>query len=84
MEFDVKTPGDEMPYALARVDYEKLINHFKKNEVDRWKQAVHKRYLLGWFVGQGMKLTGGKADPAFLNKILNDEADKWQESLNSH
>ena len=29
--------------------------------------------LLGWFVGQTMKATGGKANPAIVNKLLNSK-----------
>lgn len=29
--------------------------------------------LIGWFVGQVMKKTGGKADPALLNKLLKEK-----------
>jgi aspartyl-tRNA(Asn)/glutamyl-tRNA(Gln) amidotransferase subunit B len=32
-----------------------------------------KEKVLGFFVGQVMKATGGKANPALLNKILRDK-----------
>ena len=31
--------------------------------------------LIGWFVGQVMKATGGKANPGTLNKLLKDKLD---------
>ena len=35
-----------------------------------------KAATLGWFVGQVMKATGGRANPALVNKLLRDELDK--------
>jgi aspartyl-tRNA(Asn)/glutamyl-tRNA(Gln) amidotransferase subunit B len=37
---------------------------------DKVEQAKAKPTLLGWFVGQTMKATGGKANPQALNEIL--------------
>jgi aspartyl-tRNA(Asn)/glutamyl-tRNA(Gln) amidotransferase subunit B len=34
------------------------------------EQAKAKPTLLGWFVGQVMKATGGKANPGAVNAIL--------------
>jgi aspartyl-tRNA(Asn)/glutamyl-tRNA(Gln) amidotransferase subunit B len=32
--------------------------------------------LIGWFVGQVMKSTGGKANPTMLNDLLKDRLSK--------
>jgi aspartyl-tRNA(Asn)/glutamyl-tRNA(Gln) amidotransferase subunit B len=37
---------------------------------DKVAQAKEKPTLLGWFVGQTMKATGGKANPAAVNALL--------------
>jgi aspartyl-tRNA(Asn)/glutamyl-tRNA(Gln) amidotransferase subunit B len=37
---------------------------------EKAEQAKSKPALLGWFVGQVMKVTGGKANPAAVNDIL--------------
>ena len=36
----------------------------------RWRNTPGKEKLFGWFVGQVMKATGGKANPAVVNDIL--------------
>ena len=40
---------------------------------DKVEQAKAKPTLLGWFVGQTMKATGGKANPAAVNALLKDK-----------
>ncbi len=40
---------------------------------DKVAQAKAKPTLLGWFVGQTMKATGGKANPAAVNALLKDK-----------
>jgi aspartyl-tRNA(Asn)/glutamyl-tRNA(Gln) amidotransferase subunit B len=37
---------------------------------DKVEQAKAKPTLLGWFVGQVMKSTGGKANPQAVNELL--------------
>ena len=37
---------------------------------DKVAQALAKPTLAGWFVGQVMKATGGKANPAAVNEIV--------------
>lgn len=48
---------------------EKVLSE-NPNEVKRYKEG--KKNLLGFFVGQVMKETKGKADPKLVNKILQD------------
>jgi aspartyl-tRNA(Asn)/glutamyl-tRNA(Gln) amidotransferase subunit B len=40
---------------------------------DKAAQAMAKPTLLGWFVGQVMKSTGGKANPQAVNDMLKDK-----------
>jgi aspartyl-tRNA(Asn)/glutamyl-tRNA(Gln) amidotransferase subunit B len=35
-----------------------------------------KTATFGWFVGQVMKATGGKANPAVVNKLLREALDE--------
>lgn len=37
---------------------------------DKVAQALAKPSMLGWFVGQVMKQTGGKANPQAVNELL--------------
>lgn len=39
---------------------------------DKWKQVKQRPPLIGWFVGQAMKLTRGKADPKLVSQLLTD------------
>jgi aspartyl-tRNA(Asn)/glutamyl-tRNA(Gln) amidotransferase subunit B len=40
---------------------------------DKVEQAKAKPTLLGWFVGQVMKATGGKTNPQAVNAILKQK-----------
>jgi aspartyl-tRNA(Asn)/glutamyl-tRNA(Gln) amidotransferase subunit B len=37
---------------------------------EKVEQAKAKPSMAGWFVGQVMKATGGKANPALVNELL--------------
>jgi aspartyl-tRNA(Asn)/glutamyl-tRNA(Gln) amidotransferase subunit B len=49
---------------------EKAIDEVIAANPDKVEQAKAKPTLLGWFVGQVMKQTGGKANPQSVNEIL--------------
>jgi len=52
-------------------ELEKIINEIllkNKDKVDQYKAGKEK--LFGFFVGQVMKLSGGKANPQLTNEIL--------------
>ena len=52
-------------------ELEKMINEIlskNKDKVDQYKAGKEK--LFGFFVGQVMKLSGGKANPQLTNEIL--------------
>ena len=49
---------------------EDVINQFPQ-QLEQYRSGKDK--LLGFFVGQVMKATGGKANPAELNRILKDK-----------
>ncbi len=40
---------------------------------DKVAQAIAKPTMLGWFVGQAMKATGGKANPQAVNAVLKSK-----------
>ena len=40
---------------------------------DKVAQALAKPTMLGWFVGQVMKQTGGKANPQAVNDMLKSK-----------
>ena len=37
---------------------------------EKVQQAIEKPNMIGWFVGQVMKATGGKANPQAVNELL--------------
>ncbi|HEV2558309.1 MAG TPA: Asp-tRNA(Asn)/Glu-tRNA(Gln) amidotransferase subunit GatB [Microvirga sp.] len=49
---------------------EKAVDEIIAANPDKVEQAKAKPTLLGWFVGQVMKATGGKANPSAVNAIL--------------
>ncbi|MBL8847350.1 MAG: Asp-tRNA(Asn)/Glu-tRNA(Gln) amidotransferase subunit GatB [Hyphomicrobium zavarzinii] len=49
---------------------EKAVDEIIAANPDKVEQAKAKPSMLGWFVGQVMKSTGGKANPAAVNEIL--------------
>ena len=49
---------------------EKAVDEIIAANPDKVEQAKAKPTLLGWFVGQVMKATGGKANPQAVNEIL--------------
>ncbi|MET0532270.1 MAG: Asp-tRNA(Asn)/Glu-tRNA(Gln) amidotransferase GatCAB subunit B, partial [Microvirga sp.] len=50
---------------------EKAVDEIIAANPDKVEQAKAKPTLLGWFVGQVMKQTGGKANPQAVNEFLN-------------
>ena len=52
---------------------EKAVDEIIAANPDKVEQAKAKPTLLGWFVGQAMKATGGKANPQALNEILKQK-----------
>ncbi|MCK2054568.1 Asp-tRNA(Asn)/Glu-tRNA(Gln) amidotransferase subunit GatB [Methylobacterium sp. 37f] len=49
---------------------EAAVDEIIAKNPDKVSQAREKPTLLGWFVGQTMKATGGKANPAAVNALL--------------
>ncbi|MBL8567539.1 MAG: Asp-tRNA(Asn)/Glu-tRNA(Gln) amidotransferase subunit GatB [Phreatobacter sp.] len=49
---------------------EKVIDEVIAANPDKVEQAKAKPTMLGWFVGQVMKASGGKANPGAVNEIL--------------
>ncbi|MGP0105485.1 MAG: Asp-tRNA(Asn)/Glu-tRNA(Gln) amidotransferase GatCAB subunit B, partial [Rhodoblastus sp.] len=49
---------------------EKAVDEIIAGNPDKVEQARAKPTMLGWFVGQVMKATGGKANPQAVNEIL--------------
>ena len=52
---------------------EKVIDEVIAANPDKVEQAKAKPTLLGWFVGQVMKASGGKANPGAVNDILKQK-----------
>ncbi|MGR7997372.1 Asp-tRNA(Asn)/Glu-tRNA(Gln) amidotransferase subunit GatB [Xanthobacter sp. ZOL 2024] len=49
---------------------EKVVDEIIAKNPDKVAQVQAKPTMLGWFVGQAMKASGGKANPQALNEIL--------------
>jgi aspartyl-tRNA(Asn)/glutamyl-tRNA(Gln) amidotransferase subunit B len=49
---------------------EKIVDEVVAANPDKAQQAVAKPSMLGWFVGQVMKASGGKANPQAVNALL--------------
>jgi len=49
---------------------EKAVDEIVAANPDKVEQAKEKPALIGWFVGQVMKTTGGKANPQAVNDLL--------------
>lgn len=49
---------------------ERAVDKIVANNSDKVAQAKHKPALVGWFVGQVMKATGGKANPQAVNELV--------------
>ncbi len=52
---------------------EKVVDEIIAANPDKVEQAKAKPTLLGWFVGQVMKSSGGKANPAAVNELLKSK-----------
>tara|TARA_Y100001968_G_C19414494_1_gene748250 strand:+ start:36 stop:1484 length:1449 start_codon:yes stop_codon:yes gene_type:complete len=54
-------------------ELEKIIDNIIINNPDQVEAVKLKPKLMGWFVGQVMKETNGKANPKLVNDLLNDK-----------
>jgi aspartyl-tRNA(Asn)/glutamyl-tRNA(Gln) amidotransferase subunit B len=52
---------------------ERIVDEIVAANPDKAAQAKAKPQLAGWFVGQVMKATGGKANPQAVNALLKDK-----------
>ena len=54
-------------------ELEKIIDNIIANNPDQVEAVKLKPKLIGWFVGQVMKETNGKANPKLVNDLLSDK-----------
>jgi aspartyl-tRNA(Asn)/glutamyl-tRNA(Gln) amidotransferase subunit B len=52
---------------------EKVVDDIIAKNPDKVAQAKAKPALVGWFVGQVMKSSGGKANPQAVNELLKSK-----------
>jgi aspartyl-tRNA(Asn)/glutamyl-tRNA(Gln) amidotransferase subunit B len=52
---------------------EKVVDDIISANPDKVAQAKAKPQMVGWFVGQVMKSSGGKANPQAVNDLLKDK-----------
>jgi len=67
----VKKRGLKQVTDLAAI--EKVVDEVLAANPDKVEQVKSKPTMLGWFVGQVMKATGGKANPAAVNELLKQK-----------
>src|ERR1700759_2960148 len=67
----VESRGMKQVTDLAAI--EKAVDEIIAANPDKVAQAKAKPQLIGWFVGQVMKSTGGKADPKAVNALLKSK-----------
>lgn len=64
---------EPMRHACIPVDYYAVLSKLIVENSDKWEQITSPDDpRIGWFVGQTMKETGGKASPATINQYLKD------------
>jgi aspartyl-tRNA(Asn)/glutamyl-tRNA(Gln) amidotransferase subunit B len=54
---------------------EKLVAEIVAKHPDKVADAKTNPKAIGWFVGQVMKLSGGKANPQAVNELLKEKLD---------
>ena len=54
-------------------ELELIIDNIIQNNPDQVMAVKEKPKLMGWFVGQVMKETNGKANPKLVNELLNSK-----------
>ncbi len=66
-----RNPRHEAGHRYGAI--EAAVDEIIAKNPDKVEQARAKPTLLGWFVGQTMKATGGKANPAAVNALLKEK-----------
>ena len=51
-------------------EIERIVDAILQSNPEKAEQAKMKPAMIGWFVGQVMKLSGGKANPQAVNELL--------------
>ena len=85
--FELMVDGDKDPELIVEEkglkqesdpkELEKLIDKIIEDNKEKVKEyKLGKEKLFGFFVGQSMKVSGGKANPKLLNEILKDKLSK--------
>ena len=67
----VETRGMKQVTDLGAI--EKVVDDIIAANPDKVEQAKAKPQLVGWFVGQVMKSSGGKANPQAVNDLLKSK-----------
>jgi aspartyl-tRNA(Asn)/glutamyl-tRNA(Gln) amidotransferase subunit B len=67
----VETRGMKQVTDLGAI--EKVVNDIVAANPDKVAQAKAKPAMIGWFVGQVMKSSGGKANPQAVNDLLKSK-----------
>ena len=67
----VETRGMKQVTDLGAI--EKVVDDIIAANPDKVAQARAKPQLIGWFVGQVMKSSGGKANPQAVNDLLKSK-----------
>jgi Asp-tRNA(Asn)/Glu-tRNA(Gln) amidotransferase B subunit len=75
----MKLMNEELqPQACSPVDYEEIINFLMLEHSEKIDQTKSKPAMLGWWVGQVMKISRGKANPSVALKILQQKLNAYE------
>jgi len=66
--FELVDPIDAQHAGAASMG----MNRRHMNDIEKVEEVKAKPNMLGWFVGQVMKATQGKANPQAVNQLLRD------------
>lgn len=71
----------QMVLACSTPDVEAITKRIIEENPDKVTQAKEKPSVAGWFVGQVMKATGGKANPNAVQKLVDDILNEEKEEM---
>lgn len=65
---------DAIPHACIILSTQEAVDKIVTDNPSKWAQAKANPTMLGWFVGQVMRLTAGRANPQQVLDVLREKA----------
>ena len=60
---------------VSETDWQKIVSELIEENPSQWESVTRNPKNLGWFMGQTMKATGGKANPKAVTEYLQSILD---------